>query len=64
MPPGKMIKSFEAALKLPGCIDDEVADQFPKTGNMATSRMALPETDSGDNRADTNPAKAVDQSRA
>ena len=54
----------QAALKLPGRIDDKVADQFPRTGNMVTSRMALPETDSADNRADANPAKAVDQFRA
>jgi len=55
--PEKMLRLFEVALKRPGWIDDKVADQFPRAGGVATSRMALPKMDSVDNRADANPAK-------
>ena len=55
--PEKMIKLFEAALKLQGWTDDKVEDQFPRTSSVATSRMALPKTDSVDDPAGPNQKK-------
>ena len=55
--PEKMIQLFEAALKLQGWTDDKVEDQFPRTSSVATSRMALPKTDSVDDRASPNQKK-------
>jgi hypothetical protein len=55
--PEKMIKLFEAALKRQGWTDDKVADQFPRVGSVAVSRVALPKMDSADNRVDPNQAK-------
>ena len=55
--PEKMIQLFEAALKLQGWTDDKVEDQFPRTSSVATSRMALPKTDSVDDPAGPNQKK-------
>ena len=55
--PEKMIKLFEAALKLQGWTDDKVEDQFPRTSSVAASRMALPKTDSVDDPAGPNQKK-------
>ena len=57
VPPEKMIKLFEAALKRQEWTDDKVADQFPRTGSTATSRVALQKMDSVDNRVGPNQTK-------
>ena len=55
--PEKMIKLFETALKRQGWTDDKVADQFPRTGSVAASRMTLPKVESADDPVGPNPAK-------
>jgi len=39
--PEEMIKMFETVLELGGWTDDKVADQFPRIGSVATSRVSL-----------------------
>jgi len=55
--PGKIIKLFEKALKRQGWTDDKVADQFPRTGSVAASRMTLSKVETVDNRVGPNPVK-------
>ena len=47
--PEEMIGLFETALELPGWTNDKVADQFPRAGDVATSRMTLSKVESVDN---------------
>ena len=46
--PEEVIKRFETALELPGWTNDKVADQFPRAGDVATSRMTLPKVETVD----------------
>ena len=55
-----MIELFETALELEGWTDDKVADQFPRTGSVATSRTNLSKVEKVedvDGPADRNPPK-------
>ena len=55
--PEKMIKLLETALKWQGWTNDKVADQFPRSGSVAASRMTLPKVESVDDPVGPNPAK-------
>jgi len=58
--PEQIIELFEMALELEGWTDDKVADQFPRTGSVATSRTNLSKVEKVedvDGPADRNPPK-------